>query len=90
MSSLVARDQASSTALDIPKFVFNTLMWGWFIYRTGEWLFYFLLRKFKIPHVPKFQYNHNLKLSENMAFREKWKKKSLFSPDDDDLRALQL
>ncbi|KAG2374855.1 hypothetical protein C9374_010229 [Naegleria lovaniensis] len=87
MSSLVARDASSST-LDVPKFVFNTLVWGWFIYRTGEFLFYFLLRKFKIPHVPKFQYNHNLKLSENMTLREKWKKKSLFSPDDDDLRAI--
>ena len=30
MSSLMVRD-SSSSSLDIPKFIFNTLIWGWFL-----------------------------------------------------------
>ncbi|KAL9645326.1 hypothetical protein ABK040_002525 [Willaertia magna] len=87
--SMVARGNTSSS-LDIPKFVFGTLVWGWFIYRVGEQLFYFLLKKLKIPHVPKWTYDPNLKLSENMARKEKWQKKKLFQPEEEDLKALGL
>jgi len=50
---------------------------------------YYILRKLKIPHVPKWEYDHNLKLSDNMTNRDKWKKKRLFAPDESDLLALQ-
>jgi hypothetical protein len=66
--------------LDIPKFLFKVSLWSWFLYRTGEELFYYILRKFNIPHTPKWKYDYNLKYSDNMANKERWKKSKLFEP----------
>lgn len=46
--------------------------------RTGEELFYYILRKFNIPHTPKWKYDYNLKYSDNMTNKERWKKSKLF------------
>jgi len=68
----------SGSPFDIPRFLFKTSLWSWFLYRTGEELFYYLLQRLNIPHTPKWKYNPELKYSENMTNKERWKKSKLF------------
>jgi hypothetical protein len=37
-----------------------------------------MLERLKVPHTPKWNYDHSKKFSENMAIRDEWKKKKLF------------
>ncbi len=46
--------------------------------RTGEELFYYVLRRLNIPHTPKWTYNPELKYGDNMKNKEQWKKSKLF------------
>ncbi|KAL0489497.1 hypothetical protein AKO1_010500 [Acrasis kona] len=75
MSRALRQEGGSS---DIPKFLFKSALWGWFLYRTGEELLYYVLRILKIPHTPKWKYDHNKKFSENEVDLENWKKQRLF------------
>eukprot|EP01080_Neovahlkampfia_damariscottae_P003484 gene3484-6133_t len=68
----------SGTSWDIPKSIFKYSLWTWFLYRVGESLLYYLLDKFKIPHTPKWKYDHTIKFGDNLALRDEWKKKKLF------------
>jgi hypothetical protein len=43
-----------------------------------EKLLYYFLERLKVPHTPKWSYDHSKKFSENMVIRDEWKKKKLF------------
>lgn len=75
--SKALREYESGSSMDIPKVIFKFSLWSWFLYRFGEQVLYYLLEKFKIPHTPKWIYDHNKKYSENIEEKDKWKKKKL-------------
>ncbi|KAF0852308.1 Type II secretion system (T2SS)-associated protein Gcp14 [Andalucia godoyi] len=70
----------SGSPSDLPRLLFRLSVAGWFVFRLGEKVLYFALKRLRIPHTPKWTYDPSRKYVDNMDEYKAWKRSPLFRP----------